>query len=105
MNKKNLLIIGAVVLVAFGVWFYFDSLEDVGLGPGSCGPAYCSCSGNSCTYDGLTARCYNWNENECEGTICRSANGNDCDCKTESAEGFGEKGKCGTKPKQVAIIE
>ena len=34
MNKKNWLIIGAVVLVALGVWFYFDSREDVGLQPG-----------------------------------------------------------------------
>ena len=29
MNKKNWLIIGVVVLVALGVWFYFDSREDV----------------------------------------------------------------------------
>ena len=33
MNKKNWLVIGAIILVALGVWFYFDSREDVGLGP------------------------------------------------------------------------
>ena len=33
MNNKNWLIIGVVVLVALGVWFYFDSREGVGLGP------------------------------------------------------------------------
>jgi hypothetical protein len=33
MNNKNWLLIGVVVLVALGVWFYFDSREDVGLGP------------------------------------------------------------------------
>ena len=31
MNKKNLLVIGAVILVALGVWFYFDSREIVGM--------------------------------------------------------------------------
>ncbi len=29
MNKKNWLVIGAVVLIAFGVWFYFDESDDL----------------------------------------------------------------------------
>ena len=33
MNNKNWLVIGVVVLVALGVWFYVDSREDVGLIP------------------------------------------------------------------------
>ena len=50
MNKNNWLIIGVVVLVALGIWFYFDSREDVGLGPAAnCGPPNCFCTGNGCS--------------------------------------------------------
>ena len=42
MNKKSLLVIGVVVLVAFGVWFYFDSQTNVRLSPAY--PTYHSCS-------------------------------------------------------------
>ena len=31
MNKKNLFVIGVVILVALGVWFYLDSRESVGM--------------------------------------------------------------------------
>ncbi len=48
------MIIGVVVLVALGVWFYFDSREDVGLQPGIkegtyeglCGP-FSACGSDS----------------------------------------------------------
>jgi hypothetical protein len=43
MNKKNLLVIGVVVLVAFGVWFYFDSREDVGMQAVVSGPDLAMC--------------------------------------------------------------
>ena len=33
MNKKSWLIIGVVILVALGIWYYFDSRESVGLAP------------------------------------------------------------------------
>jgi hypothetical protein len=33
MNNKNWLVIGVVVLVALGVWFYFDNSENVDLSP------------------------------------------------------------------------
>ena len=66
MNKKNWLIIGVVVLVALGVWFYFDSREDVGLGPGGCGPPHCFCTGKNCDWEGGPITCYNWNGDVCE---------------------------------------
>lgn len=72
MNKKNWLVIGAVVLIAFGVWFYIDSREDVGLGPQSatCGHPNCQCSGNSCRSSETNVYCYVWNGDVCEITAC-----------------------------------
>ena len=51
MNKKSLLVIGVVVLVALGVWFYVDSREDVGLGP-SFEPSAKNVDGYACYENG-----------------------------------------------------
>ena len=87
MNNKNWLLIGVVVLVALGVWFYFDSREDVGLGP----PIPQRCGG--CTFESNQQEFFE---------ICEDRGGVDLDnsytydlCSTETGLFASCNGGCG----------